>query len=132
MKTYCLIDQFFFIKKQLLGLNARITSWDPTNRIPREQLYIYIANCSGMQVLRIYCLIICFLIGFGLPDLPIPTRTLESAIRPQFLNPNILQKTAKTSRLLTAERKNMCRTYFIRNLDHGTLGPFLLFSSYFT
>ena len=25
-----------------LGLDARITSWDPKNRIPREQLSIYI------------------------------------------------------------------------------------------
>ena len=36
-----------FIKKQL-GLHARITSWDPENRIPREKLYVYSQNVRSV------------------------------------------------------------------------------------
>ena len=48
------------------------------------------------------------------PDLPIPTRGLNSSAQPKFLNPKFLYKTEQTSRVLTAERKhtNTCFALF--------------------
>ena len=40
----------------------------------------------------------------SLPDLPIPTRSLNSSNRPKLFRPNILYKTEKTQRLLAFER----------------------------
>ena len=43
------------------------------------------------------------------PDLPKPTRSPNSSVQPEFLNPKFLYKTEKTSRVLTAERnENPC------------------------
>ena len=42
------------------------------------------------------------------PDLPIPTRDLNSSVRPEFLNPKFVYKTEKSSRVLTAERNRRC------------------------
>ena len=39
-----------------------------------------------------------------LPDLPIPTRSPNSSVQPEFLNPKCLCKTKNNSRVLTAER----------------------------
>ena len=40
------------------------------------------------------------------PDLPIPARSPNLIVQPEFLNPKFLYKTEKTSRVLTAERMN--------------------------
>ena len=48
------------------------------------------------------------------PDLPIPTRDLNSSVQPEFLNPKFLYKTEKTSRVLTAERKIASLIFAIR------------------
>ena len=56
------------------------------------------------------------------PDLPIPTRDLNSSVRPEFLNPKLLYKTDKSSRLLAVERLR-CRTLRFCTVSEDFLLP---------
>ena len=70
--------------------------------------------CHNSEPCRIFWTILRHKLPIITPDLPIPTRDLNSSVQPEFLNPKFLYKTEKTSRVLTAERKIASLIFAIR------------------